>query len=159
MLFNSFPFVFLFLPLTLLLYYGKLVRLQPKIVLLLFSGIFYAVAQPDGLPLLGASILCNWYLSRRIQACSEEARGKRKLWLLAGLALNIGLLCWFKYLDFIVHTLGTLTRLHVSLRPHIFPLGISFFTLQQVMYLVDCYEDMVPANGLVSHAAFVSFFP
>ncbi|MGB7281765.1 MAG: MBOAT family O-acyltransferase [Candidatus Acidiferrum sp.] len=72
---------------------------------------------------------------------------------------NIGLLCSFKYLNFLGGMIESFGGPHLPFPNWEFPLGISFFTLQQVMYLVDCYENLVPANTLFDHATFVSFFP
>ena len=84
---------------------------------------------------------------------------RRKRWLQLGLLANIGYLCAFKYVNFLLGTLP-LAHGHEHLIPDFeFPLGISFFTLAQLMYLVDCYEKLVKPNSLFDHATFVSFFP
>jgi alginate O-acetyltransferase complex protein AlgI len=155
MLFNSFPFLLVFLPLTLL---GLILLKQvlgsraAMLGLLLASAIFYAWMKPLNLIHLAVSILLNWMLSRKIVVSVGAAR---KRWLVLGLTLNIGYLCVFKYADFVMQNL----RLG-AYAPHLgFPLGISFFTVMQIMYLVDCYEQTCPANTLFQHATFVSFFP
>ncbi len=156
MSFNSLPFVLLFLPAALALYYARLDRLPPKFFLIALSVLFYGIAQPRCLPLLAASILFNWWIARRIH--SETRQPHRKSWLVTGILANIGFLCWFKYLGFIFGNLTLITGVRYSVPRFVWPLGISFFTLQQIMYLVDCYEDLIPANSLADHAAFVSFF-
>src|SRR5271165_3984064 len=154
--FNSLTFVLIFLPAVLILYYGNLDRLPPKIFLIIVSLLSYGMVQPRALPLLIVSIGFNYLISQRIQVQLTQPR--RKGWLIAGLIGNVGFLCWFKYLDFIFGNLALITGIRYR-PPHIiWPLGISFFTLQQIMYLVDCYEDLIPANRLVDHTAFVSFF-
>jgi D-alanyl-lipoteichoic acid acyltransferase DltB (MBOAT superfamily) len=154
--FNSFPFLFLFLPIAVALYYARFDGLKPKLFILLVSLLSYSIVQVRTLPLLIISILFNWAVARYIRAQAEP--GPRKFWLLVGLVVNIGFLCWFKYLDFIFGNLAAITGIRYAVPHFIWPLGISFFTLQQIMYLVDCYEELIPANGLTEHAAFVSFF-
>lgn len=100
---------------------------------------------------LGASILLNWMFATQIEHATEF--GKRRLLLQVALALNVSLLLLYKIVP-------ALTGEYPSLRNSLaMPLGLSFFTLTQVMYLVDCYERLVPARSLTHHAAFVSFFP
>jgi alginate O-acetyltransferase complex protein AlgI len=154
--FNSFPFLFIFLPLVLLFYYARLDRLSPKVFIIVVSLAFYMIAGVGALPLLLASIVFNWLLARGMRAQSDPVRRKR--WLVAGLVANVAFLGWFKYLGFIISNIAAITRIRLAVPSIVWPLGISFFTLQQVMYLVDCYQDLIPANGLVDHAALVSFF-
>ncbi|MGA7401389.1 MAG: MBOAT family O-acyltransferase [Candidatus Sulfotelmatobacter sp.] len=154
--FNSFGFLLLFLPLALTLYYAKLDRLQPKVFIIVVSLVSYGIVQPRELPLLIASVVFNWLVSQQMRAQAEQARRKR--WLIAGIIANVGFLCWFKYLGFIFSNVTAITGIRFT-PPHMaWPLGISFFTVQQIMYLVDCYEDLISPNGLVDHTAFVSFF-
>ncbi len=159
MLFNSFGFVLVFLPLVLVLVIGvKRVwgARAAQIVVLAASVVFYAWFRPGNLFHLGASIVANWFVARRIAAAEGDTR---KHWLQVGLVANIAYLCTFKYVNFLLGTLP-LAHGHEHLIPDFeFPLGISFFTLTQVMYLVDCYEKLVPPSTLFDHATFVSFFP
>jgi alginate O-acetyltransferase complex protein AlgI len=152
--FNSFLFLFLFLPVVLTLYYARFDGLKPKVFILLVSLVSYSIVQVRTLPLLILSILFNWAIARQMRNPSAP----RKAWLIAGLTANIGILCWFKYLGFIFGNLAAVTGIRYHVPQMLWPLGISFFTLQQIMYLVDCYEELIPANGLVEHGAFVSFF-
>ena len=154
--FNSLSFVLLFMPAVVALYYARLDRLQPKVFILVVSLLSYGIAQPRSLPLLFVSILFNWVISRQMR--SQGTQASRQRWLVAGLVANVGFLCWFKYLDFIFSNVALITGIRYSVPHMIWPLGISFFTLQQIMYLVDCYEDLIPANDLLGHTAFVSFF-
>jgi alginate O-acetyltransferase complex protein AlgI len=156
--FNSFFYVLLFLPAVCLLTALTRRSLGPRsaqIVVLLSSLLFYSWGKPSRLGFLAASILANWLLARLISSATEPAR---KRWLQIGLFANIAYLGAFKYVDFFIREIPFLHgRLHL---PELsFPLGISFFTLAQVMYLVDCYEGLQPASDLFTHATFVSFFP
>ncbi len=159
MLFNSFGYLFLFLPAVLLAvylarrYWGATAA---QVVVLIASLGFYASFRPMNLWHLGASILANWAIARQIGKAQQPARLR---WLQFGLVANIGYLCAFKYINFLLGTLP-LAHGHEHLIPDFeFPLGISFFTLTQIMYLVDCYESLLKPSSLFDHATFVSFFP
>ena len=90
-------------------------------------------------------------------ANAEQPRRKRLL--ISGLVLNVGYLSVFKYLNFFLATLPFSGSSSLRLPDFEFPLGLSFFTLSQIMYLVDCYEGLLPALSLLDHATFVAFFP
>ncbi|HEX3695960.1 MAG TPA: MBOAT family O-acyltransferase [Polyangia bacterium] len=160
MAFNSFTYVFCFFPAVALIF-----ALARKIggaragqgALLLGSLVAYAWPKPSNLWLLGGSIVVNWFLARRMAAETRESTRRR--WLQLGLLLNIGFLCLFKYVNFFLSNLMLLGLPRVALPDWAFPLGISFFTLQQIMYLVDCYEGLISPSGLLDHATFVAFFP
>lgn len=159
MLFNSFTYMLVFLPLVVIAYWqarDHFGRNAAQAVLLASSAVFYAFSRPDHLLILAGSIVFNWAAGQVI-ASSEGRRRKIYLWL--GLTGDIGLLCLFKYVNFFLRNIAYFTGPHFSLPDWEFPLGISFFTLIQVMYLVDCYEGLVPANGIFNQATFASFFP
>jgi D-alanyl-lipoteichoic acid acyltransferase DltB (MBOAT superfamily) len=160
MLFNSFAYVLFFLPAVAVVHALLRAWAGPRaaqIWLLLSSLVFYAWSKPAHLPLLAGSIAANWALARYMSAQADEKRRRRVLQL--GLVLNVAFLCLFKYARFFFRGLFALGVPKLELPQWEFPLGISFFTIQQIMYLVDCYEGLVPASGLLDHAAFVSFFP
>ena len=157
---NSFGFLLAFLPAVLFL--GTVVRdlRGPRVaqaVLLIASLAFYAMGGVRSLPLLLGSILFNWGISRLIAASARSAASRR--WLQVGLAGNLIFLAVFKYADLVAEALASQLGVPASAPHWGFPLGISFFTLTQIMYLVDCYERLMPASGLFDHATFVSFFP
>jgi len=153
MLFNSFPFLLLFLPVVAL---GNLAlrrfanaRVAQGWLLLASLG-FYAFPRPAHLPLLVGSIVFNWAIARAMVA--QAAPGSRKAFLWIGLGANLALLSSFKYVTFFLGHFITVPNWD-------FPLGISFFTLTQVMYLVDCYQELNRPLSLFDHASVVSFFP
>jgi len=159
MAFSSFSFL-LFLPVVALVYAGlrRFSRARAaQAWLLLASLFFYALPRPAHLPLLVGSILFNWALARRMGA--EEEPGRRKSWLLLGLAANVAFLSSFKYVDFFLGQIGSAAGIRLPSPHWDFPLGISFFTLTQVMYLVDCYQKLNEPISLFDHATVVSFFP
>jgi len=159
MLFNSFHFLLLFLPLACIAYYLSAHYLPArvaKVVLVVASLVFYSLGSQKALPLLVGSILLNYVAGKAIHG----ATGVSKRYLLIGaLTANIAFLACFKYVNFVLGSLTAFTHWKIALPNWEFPLGISFFTLQQLMYVVDCSEASVPANDLLTHAAFVSFFP
>src|SRR5450432_678762 len=159
MLFNSFRFLFVFLPAVCIVYYLS-ARYLPvraaKLVLVAASLVFYSFGSLTALPLLVGSILFNYVAGKAIGSAAEK---RRKQILIGALATNIALLASFKYVNFALGSMAAFTHWKVALPSWEFPLGISFFTLQQVMYLVDCRDGLVQPNDLLTHAAFVSFFP
>ena len=157
--FNSFPYLLAFLPLVLLFVAiaRKLpIPRAPQVVVLLASMIFYSWAKPVNLAYLLGSIFVNWQLSQWIVATRGPLR-KRLLQL--GLVLNIGFLCLFKYVNFLLTSIPYFATHHLRIPDLAFPLGISFFTLAQIMYMVDCYQETNQPSSLFDHATFVSFFP
>jgi D-alanyl-lipoteichoic acid acyltransferase DltB (MBOAT superfamily) len=160
MLFSSFEYLLVFLPLVVLGHH-VLRRIggsrAAQVWLLLASLAFYAYPRPQHLPLLIGSIVVNWAIANTMVGSSEA--GRRKAWLWLGLAANIGFLASFKYVDFMLGQVNQLAGVQVPLPNWAPPLGVSFFTLTQVMYLVDCYQEASDPVSLVDHASTVSFFP
>lgn len=168
MLFNSYAFVFAFLPAALLGYFllARWGNRASNVWLLLLSFLFYAYWDAHYLPLLLGSILINWLVSGRIiraRAAWETSgqpynRRQLRLWFVLGLLIDVGLLGYYKYLDFFIQNLNRLGAdfplLHLVL-----PLGISFFTITQMIYLLDCYVGVAKEHDLLGYALFVSFFP
>jgi D-alanyl-lipoteichoic acid acyltransferase DltB (MBOAT superfamily) len=163
MLFNSYEFVFLFLPVALLGYHllGKMRLTRAATIFLVVASLFfYARWRIAYLPLLLSSILINFVLVRAMLARpGKDRRRERKRFLLLGLIFNVGLLGYFKYADFFIDNLNQVSGSQFNLLHIMLPLGISFFTLQQIAYLVDVYEGLVKKQNLVDYALFVAFFP
>ncbi len=160
MLFNSLSFLFLFLPVTVLGFHllGRFGRRPVLLWLTAASLVFYAVWNPPFLLVLLGSITLNFLLSRRIVAAPPDSPARSR-WLLAGIAANLVLLFYFKYL---VATLVFLTRLHLPIpapHPILLPLGISFFTFTQISFLVDLAQGQAELQGPLSYTLFVTFFP
>ncbi|MED9821107.1 MAG: MBOAT family O-acyltransferase [Christensenellales bacterium] len=161
MLFNSYVFMLAFLPLTLLIYFllGKLPeRFQlNKLFLVLASFVFYGYNNPSYIPIIVCSILVNYALSQMMLSCEKKAI--RLPLMLLGLALNLGVLFSFKYHDFFVSNLNSALGTNFTLYHLVLPLGISFFTFQQLSYVIDSYRRTVPRYRLLDYALFVTFFP
>ena len=161
MLFNSYVFILAFLPLTLAGYYllGRLPERIPlnKLFLVLASFVFYGYNNPRYVPIIVCSILVNYALSQGMLAARR--RWIRLPLMLLGLALNLGILFYFKYHDFFVSNMNSAFGLHFALNNVALPLGISFFTFQQLSYVIDSYRRTVPRYNILDYALFVTFFP
>lgn len=156
MLFNSYIFVFCFFPICLIGYYG-LIRLKKvtaaKIFLTAMSFWFYGYFNLSYLLIMVCSIGGN-YLFHRVLS----DRPRRSVMILA-VAANLGVLFYFKYFDFFIATCNAVFGTSVALRHILLPLGISFFTFQQISFVVDTYRGEVIDCSLIDYALFVSFFP
>ncbi len=160
MLFNSLPFLLIFLPLSLGGYYllGALQPLAAAAWLCVASLIFYGWWDPSFVVLLLASIAFNYILSLGILA--TESRQRLQLWILVcGIVANLSLLFYYKYLVALLGFLGSYGLVSHSVSEMILPLGISFFTFTQLGYLLDCRAGVVKERGFVSYVLFVTFFP
>jgi alginate O-acetyltransferase complex protein AlgI len=159
MLFNSYAFIFVFLPLALIGYFA-LAKLNPKypIVFLALASIgFYGYWDVRYVPLLLGSILFNYWQGGLISGASNATARKRLLLFAVGINL-IGLV-YFKYSNLFVETLNALAKLGIPGPNVILPLGVSFFTFTQIAYLVDCHKGLVRERSLTNYALFVTFFP
>jgi alginate O-acetyltransferase complex protein AlgI len=159
MLFNSPEFVFAFLPIVLAIYWLVLKgnkTLFCALVLVAASLFFYAYWNPKYLVLFLGSMGGNYLISRQIFA----AHGQAKRWLLfLGIAFNLGLLGYFKYAGFMVENAAVAFDQPWSIEPILLPLAISFFTFQQIAYLVDCHRGEVAPPPISKYLLFISFFP
>lgn len=161
MLFNSYPFLFLYLPLTLLAFL-ILRRWHRSLAiggLFLASLIFYGVWNPRDVILLLGSILFNFLIGQRLQKSGEETAKSRRLWLQLGIAIDLGLLGYYKYAGFVGENLMNLLGLNLDVPPLMLPLGISFFTFTQIAFLVDCYRGEVREGRFLDYGLFVTYFP
>lgn len=162
MLFSSFPFLAGFLPVTLLLFFvaGRWGRRPAGLVLTGLSLAFYAWWRAAHLPLLIFSILFNCWMGGQIQTARAAGQGRRVNALLGiGLAVDIGLLAWFKYVDFIIANLNALSGAGLPLPQVALPLAISFFTFQKIAYLIDSARGDARRMGLADFFLFAAFFP
>lgn len=163
MLFNSFQFIFLFLPLVLIGYYSASKfagRDLAKLILVAMSMFFYAYWKLEYLPILLVSILCNFLCGRALATMDLGKKNQRKFLCWAAVAFNICLLSFFKYTDFVLENVYALLPTEPSfLFNYALPLGISFFTFQQIAYIIDTYNHPDTKYSLLDYSLFVSFFP
>jgi alginate O-acetyltransferase complex protein AlgI len=163
MLFNSPIFLFAFLPATVGLYIVLRQFAGPRAVLALLlaaSLLFYGWWNPAYLPLLGGIAVFNFVVARGITAQRLAGRDERvRLLLIVGIAVDLLVLCYFKYTDFLIETANTLVRTDFLLQNILLPLGISFFTFQKIAYLVDTSRGRVAEHDFLEYCFFVMFFP
>jgi len=168
MLFNSPEYIFLFLPIAVVTYFvlNKLrYVMAAKLWLVMASFFFYGYWNPAYLPLLWSSIGVNYWIGTLLQRSFGEASpplplGKsRKFFLVLGVVFNLGLLCIFKYADFMIGNFNAVAGADVPLVKLILPLAISFFTFQQIAFLADSYSQAMVRNRFLDYCVFVAFFP
>lgn len=162
MLFNSYQFLFLFFPAALLLHsFADNISERARIVAIIgVSFIFYAAWDVRFLILLITSILVNYNVGSALELAVELQQQKRASRLLFfGVAFNLILLGYFKYANFLLSNFDTLTGTGFTLSRIILPLGISFFTFEQIGYLIDIKRGHLYRADLLRYALFVSFFP
>lgn len=156
MLFSSIVFLFYFFPAVLVLYYAlSFSRSLQNILLLVASLVFYAWGEPVNVLLMLFSIVFNSLMGYLVQRC--HGRAKKGLLVLT-VACNLGILFVYKYLGFLLDTLGITRGTLGSFRPAL-PIGISFFTFQALSYVVDVYRGQVKAENPFYVGLYISFFP
>lgn len=162
MLFNSYSFMFAFLPSVWLAHTAarRFLPIWSDAVLVFFSLGFYAWWDLRLLPLILLSIGINFLLGRRIEtSISNGAPRWAKGWMVVGIVGNLGMLGFFKYGNFFLENLAALRGTGITPMGVILPIGISFFTFQQIAYLVDVRQRKSDRHSIVKYALFVSFFP
>ena len=160
MVFNSYIFLFLFLPITLIFYYllGRLRdQRYSKIWLIGMSLWFYGYFNPYYLWIIVGSIIVNYIGYRYL--IHPQYNHKRKLVLTAGIICNVAALFYFKYFDFFIANCNRIFQTDFTLLHIVLPLGISFFTFQQISFLVDVYREEVADYTFLDYTLFVTFFP
>ena len=156
MLFNSYEFILLFLPITFSIYFYLNYRDMngiAKLFLVFSSLFFYSWWNIKYLPIILFSILFNFILGNFF------LKKRDKIALIFGIVVNISLLIYFKYADFFITNIDYALNLNISLLNLTLPLAISFFTFQQISYLVDSYRGETKEYDLLNYALFVTFFP
>jgi alginate O-acetyltransferase complex protein AlgI len=162
MLFNSYVFLFVFLPLAVTGYYASARLFGPvtaRIWLCIASFVFYGWWNPAFLLLLLSSIAFNYLISRRLPGDNKTAVRYQGAILFVGVTANLLLLFYFKYLFPLLGFLRDLGWVSIDSGSVILPIGISFFTFTQIGFLVDCRQGQVPDRGLINYVLFVTFFP
>jgi len=159
LLFNSYIFILLFLPLTFSVYFllNRLSYRGGKVWLAGMSLWFYAYFNLYYLPIIAGSILFNYFAGKLIK--KEIKINRRKLYLALSVIMNLGALFYYKYFDFFISNVNNIFKTGFTLRYLILPLAISFFTFKQIAYIVDCYRGEVPEYNFLDYTLFVIFFP
>lgn len=163
MLFSSSVFLFAFLPLTLLVYFLVPERMTKvrNLVLLIASLIFYGWGEPKYILVMLASIVINYVLAIAIGEHIEGGNRKTaKLMLILDVIVNLGLLGFFKYTDFLIETVNSLSGAGFGLLGIALPIGISFYTFQTMSYVIDVYRGKVGyQKNIITLGAYITLFP
>ena len=168
MLFNSYEFIFVFLPITFFIYFylnHKRLTIASKGFLVFSSLFFYSWWNIAYLPLILLSMLFNYLIGNSLNKDGNENKiGNKKTFskksiLIFGIVSNLALLGYFKYADFFIENFNFISGSNVNLLNMVLPLAISFFTFQQIAYLVDSYRGETKEYDFLNYALFVTFFP
>jgi D-alanyl-lipoteichoic acid acyltransferase DltB (MBOAT superfamily) len=158
-LFNSYEFLLAFLPATLLLFFlaGRFAGVRAAVFVLVgASFIFYAYWKPEYVVILLGSLVGNYLLSLGFDALKQT---RKKALLIIGISANLLMLGVYKYTDFFIENVNFFSGAEYALPHFVLPLAISFFTFQQIAFLVDSYRGMVREKNFLNYALFVTFFP
>jgi D-alanyl-lipoteichoic acid acyltransferase DltB (MBOAT superfamily) len=163
MLFNSYEFLFAFLPATLLLFFlaGRVSRDFALGWLIVASLVFYAWWRPVNVPIIAASLAVNFTIARLLQRfAADRSKARLRGVLLAfGIIFNVVYLGYFKYTNFLLGALNDVTGTQFALTQIILPLGLSFITFQKIAFLIDVNSGRVESFTLRDYLLFVLFFP
>lgn len=167
MVFSSYVFIFVFLPLVLLGFYllprlissGGRLRTAQNLLLIAASLVFYGYYNVYYLFIIIASILVNYVLALAMQRFDLSRPAFAKALFILGILFNIFLIGYFKYYDFFIENINFIFRSSFALKHLLLPLGISFFTFQQLSFLVSVYKKDEKVEGFISYCIFVLFFP
>ncbi|SFR75204.1 MBOAT family O-acyltransferase [Anaeromicropila populeti] len=162
MIFTTYEFLLLYLPLTFIGYfilnkcnfYGI-----SKIWLITASFIFYAQGSPDFFPYFLASVIGNFVVGSALSDLKENDKLQRKLLLLIGILANVFLLGYYKYMDFFIENVNALAGTDFTLKHIVLPIGISFFTFQLIAFLVDSARGETKGYNIMDYLLFITFFP
>ncbi|MBL3520271.1 MBOAT family protein [Arcobacter lanthieri] len=161
MLFNSYEFIFIFLPVMFVVYFylnSKRLVLGGKIWLVVGSLFFYSYWNVIYLPLILLSIFVNYGVGLSL-VNHNKIKISSKTILTFGIVFNLGLLGYFKYTDFFLDNFNGIFGTNIPLPHIILPLGISFFTFTQIAFLVDAYKQEAKEYSLINYMLFVTYFP
>ena len=147
MLFNSMVFLWIFIPISILLYFMVDDKYK-NLILVFLSIIFYAWGEPTYVVLLVASIVINYILT--ILMDKQIEKNKRKVYFIIAIILNIGILVYYKYFNFLVHNIQNIFSLDISeVKKVPLPLGISFYVFSSISYIFDIYRKECKAQKIL----------
>lgn len=157
MQFNSYEFILCFLPFTVLLYFlaNKINSIIGKLVIIIASIVFYSYGRANMLIYLGISILINYVSALAI----KKFKVINKVCMALPIIVNVGLLLYFKYLNFAITNINTIFSKNMAIPDIILPLGISFYTFQQISYIVATEQGNLKNNNIIDYLAYILYFP
>jgi len=164
MLFNSYGFILVFLPITFFVYFylnKKRLTEASKGFLVFTSLLFYSWWNVAYLPIILVSMTFNYVIGKSLNKIyrTEDKGFSRKTILIFGVVFNLSLLGYFKYADFFIENINIAFSVNAESLNLLLPLAISFFTFQQISYLVDSYRQETKEYDFLNYALFVTFFP
>ena len=162
MLFNSYSFIFAYLPTTLLVFFaiGRQSTRLASLWLTMASFVFYGWWNPRFIILLMLSIVFNFYIGKKLVELNLECQIYKKNRVLSlGVTINLLLLVYYKYANFFISNLNDVLGTGYSTAEIILPIGISFFTFTQIAFLVDASRGLVKEYDFVHYCLFVTYFP
>lgn len=160
MVFSTTTFLFLFLPLVLILYYNPVLKKRKlkNNILLIFSIIFYAWGEPVYVLLIIFSIIVNWFLGLMVNKYKNHNLGKLTIFI--SILYNIGLLFIFKYLNFVLKNMGMLFNKEIPILNIALPIGISFYSFQALSYIIDIYRgNEAVQKNILDVGLYITLFP
>lgn len=156
MVFSSFTFLFIFLPLVLLTYFFAKKRKYRNIILLIFSLIFYAWGEPIYVLLMILSIVVNYFIALKI----DRLKNGKKKWMIIDIIFNLAIIGFFKYGNFVIQNINGIFNCNIAEIKLGLPIGISFYTFQVLSYVIDVYKKTVPAQkSIINLGMYVTLFP
>lgn len=165
MLFNSYIFIFIFLPIVLIVWFSlnkiKLYRIA-EVFLIGMSLWFYAYFNFKYLFIIVGSCLLNYFISyfiNRIEKKQKISQISVKVLGILGIVMNLSILFYYKYYDFFIENINLIFQKDYNLKHILLPLGISFFTFQQLSFVIDRMKGEAPHYGIIDYMSFVTFFP
>ncbi len=161
MIFNSIDFIFLFLPIAILGYFilNRFKKYElSKVYLVLCSLFFYGYYNKWYLLIMISSLTVNFFIGNMIHNHISE-NIKSKIFLIIGITFNLGLLGYFKYYDFFINNVNRIFNTNFNILNILLPLGISFFTFQQLSFIIDSYRGTSIKYDFLNYTLFVTFFP
>jgi len=162
MLFNSYVFILLFLPIVLIVFYkiGSIGHHRVALAWLVGASLFfYGWWNPVYLGLIIGSMLFNYAIGLRLSSRNNGSDSSRKLLLIFGIVMNLSLIVYFKYANFFIDNVNYVLNGSIEMQKLMLPLAISFFTFQQITYLVDAYKGETKEYNFLHYCLFVTFFP
>ena len=160
MIFSSLLFIFIFLPVTLLIYYVCPMKLK-NFFLLIMSLIFYAWGEPVYVLLMIFSILFNYFSARQMELYrGGRGQARKKRCFVFTVFVNLAVLCFFKYHGFFVANLNSIFGSQIKAADLALPIGISFYTFQALSYIIDVYWGNVDVQrNIIDFGAYITMFP
>lgn len=162
MIFSTYQFIFVFLPIVFMGYFilNKLnFNRISKIWLVFMSFVFYYIGSPDFFPFFMGSVFVNYIIGCQLSKMSNEDKGQKRFLFAIGMIVNIALLGYYKYTDFFIQNYNYLAGQTIELLNIALPIGISFFTFQLIAFLVDSYRGETKEYDIVDYLLFITFFP